>query len=143
MTDDFKNQDLKCCICFPIATGMKIMGVLSVIQAVLLILGGAAALALAPIAAVIMFLFCGPAFFCAFQWFKWLRVDNEETRENVQKWMKIMILVVLLNVILNCVQLMMNKQSALIMNAAINGAINVVVAWYFWSVTVKYQAHKA
>lgn len=77
MTDnDFKNQDLKCCLCFPIATGMKVMGVLSLVQAVLIVYGGVALLAPAPIAAIVMLLLALPALMTAFQWFKWLKEDN-------------------------------------------------------------------
>lgn len=57
--------------------------------------------------------------------------------------MKIMILVCLVMAAVKVVQLFVAKLGAAVPSAIVSGVINALVAYYFWSVTVKYQAHKA
>lgn len=58
--------------------------------------------------------------------------------------MKIMILVALVRAVVECVGLLMGKgTSGAIPGRLTGGVINALVAYYFFTVTVKYQAHKA
>lgn len=54
-----------------------------------------------------------------------------------------MILVCLVMAAVKVVQLFVAKLGAAVPSAIVSGVINALVAYYFWSVTVKYQAHKA
>ena len=94
--DNFKEggslDTEKCCLCIPIKTGMKIMAILSMIQAVLLIIVGIMALAV-PLVAVVFLIMAALPLMVSFQWFKWLKEDNSETTSNVEKWMRIQMFV--------------------------------------------------
>ena len=90
---DFANQDAKCCICFPIKTGMKIMGALYIFDAVLLTILSVLHFATLPGMAAVLLGVAVAVGAMAFQWFKWFKEDSADTRQNVIKGMRIMIFV--------------------------------------------------
>ena len=83
------DKDQKCCICIPLETGMKILGCLFCLGAILIGLGLVQCIAYNIIIAIVIGAILLPYLYLCFIWFKWMREDNEENCKMVVKAMNI------------------------------------------------------
>ena len=85
----FKKEGQTCCLCIPIQTGMKIMAILNVISAVLTIIQGILDITKNPGNGVMRIISSLLPLWVSFQWFQWLKEDNQDTTASLVKWMRI------------------------------------------------------
>ena len=83
MPDGFTKSEQTCCICLPLATGMKVLGWLTMIEGVFMFAELIYIFVMNPIAGIITALIFILPIIMIVRWFKWLRDDNEETTKGV------------------------------------------------------------
>ena len=155
----FKKEGQTCCLCIPIQTGMKVMAILSVIGAVLTIIQGVLAISTSPGNGVMYIIQSLLPLWVSFQWFQWLKEDNQDTTASLVKWMRIQFfvnsaLVILVNTLILlgvfevcpddankelCEEGFRQVRSSLIFPVIVQTALVILLMYYFYNVTRRYQ----
>ena len=155
----FKKEGQTCCLCIPIQTGMKIMAILSVIGAVLTIIQGVLAISTSPGNGVMYIIQSLLPLWVSFQWFQWLKEDNQDTTASLVKWMRIQffvnsVLIILINTLILlgvfdtcpeddskalCEELAAEIRKSAIFPVIVMTALNILLMFYFYNVTRRYQ----
>ena len=160
MSDGYNKEEQTCCLCLPLATGMKVLGYVVMIDAVLwlvqIIYGFAQA---AELGGIFIGLYLVP-FYIAFLWFKWLRDDTEPNTKKLVTGMKVLLIyAIIVGLIFTISMILFSGLMTALMcggpgacteddvNNFLTGAILTLVAqylftcfinWYFYRVTKRY-----
>ena len=155
----FKKEGQTCCLCIPIQCGMKVMAVLSVINAIWTIITGILAITKNPGNGVMLIITSLLPLWVSFQWLQWLKEDNQDTTASLVKWMRIQFfvnsaLVILVNTLLllgvfdvcaeevdkeACEKAFTEIRSSLIFPVIVQTALVIFLMFYFYNVTRRYQ----
>ena len=123
------DKDQKCCICIPLETGMKILGCLFCLGAILIGLGLVQCIAYNIIIAIVIGVILLPYLYLCFIWFKWMREDNEENCKMVVKAMNIYKIVAWIFSELSLAAIF--QEPSTLVSALINFVLNLLFVRYY------------
>merc|ERR1711865_407709 len=157
MPDGYSKSEQTCCLCFPLATGMKVLGYVMMIDVIIWLVQVIYAFVMDPIAAVVYILILFVPLFAAFKWFQWLKDDNEKTTGSLVTAMRILFFYMLVVGLIMSVVFSLfigllitllsggtggNKEEAtttgLMVGVWFSYFINVFSCWYFYNATKRY-----
>merc|ERR1712086_4793 len=137
------DDEDKCCKCLPLGCGVKTLGVLTIIQAVLMILGGLQLLDGDTFiwGLIQMIVSIGPIY-AAFKFIQCFRNDTVETRSALPKAFVIQYIFFCIGALLNFLGLLFGSPSVFSISPLINIGIQGLFTYYFFTVLVRYIIFK-
>ena len=141
MADTANASEEKCCLCFPIKCGLQVLAVLSSINGILLIVGGVLVLLGNLIFGIIQVVLAAPFLLVCYYNFKWFMEDSAENRKLLTFAFLITIVLELFAAASNTFLIIfgdeLQKQTA--MSTIVASAIGILLSFYFWQVSKRYQ----
>ena len=90
MPEGYTKENQTCCLFLKLETGMKVLGYVAMVSAVLDLIQLIMVFATSPLSGLFTTLIFIVPFYVMFLWFKWLRNDVEETTRKVVLGMKVL-----------------------------------------------------